>query len=140
MPLGRRISKDVAARMEADRGLAGTYRDRLGDATSAEAALRAAQAEGRPADEVKALDVAFDLALTAAIEAAQAAERVEMGPKTYAPEGQDGAARRAAEIAARKARARWSVRPWTDEIDRLRTARETHRLSYRAGRGVTAVA
>ncbi|MFC4907301.1 plectin [Actinomadura gamaensis] len=135
MPLGRRISKDVAARMEADRGLAGSYRDRLAAARAAEAELRAAQGEGRPADEVKALEIAFDRALTAAIEAAQAAERVEMGPKTYAPEG-DGAARRAAEIAARKARARWSVRPWTDEIDRLRTAREAHRLSYRAGRGV----
>ncbi|RMI34646.1 plectin [Actinomadura harenae] len=139
MPLGRRISKDVAARMEDDRRLAGSYRDRLADATAAEAALRTAQAEDRPADEVKALDVAFDRALTTALEAALAAERVEMGAKVYVSEGQDGTARRAAEIAERKARARWSVRPWTDEIDRLRTAREAHRLSYRAGRSVAAV-
>lgn len=139
MPLGRRISKDVAARMEDDRQLADSYQDRLADATAAEAALRAAQAEERPADEMKALDVAFDRALTAALEAALAAERVEMGPKVYVAEGQDGTARRAAEIAERKARARWTVRPWSEEITRLRTARETHRMSYRAGRGVAAV-
>ncbi|RFU38818.1 plectin [Actinomadura logoneensis] len=136
MPLGRRISKDVAARMEADRRLADSYRERLADASAAEAALRTAQGEGAPAHEVKALEIAFDQALTVALEAAQAAERVAMGPKVYVPEGQDGAARRAAEIAERKARARWSVRPWTDEVERLRTARETHRLSFRAGRGV----
>lgn len=139
MPLGRGISKDVAARMEEDRRLAGTYQDRLADATAAETALRTAQAEGRPAGEMKALDVAFDQALTVALEAALAAERVEMGPKVYVSEGQDATAHRAAEIAERKARARWTVRPWTEEADRLRTARETHRLSFRGGRGVAVV-
>jgi hypothetical protein len=63
-----------------------------------------------------------------------------MGPKTYAPEDakDSGKARRDAEIARRKAKARPSVRPWTDEVDRLRTAREAHRLGYRVGPGVAA--
>jgi hypothetical protein len=54
-----------------------------------------------------------------------------MGPKVYAVDTQDAKTRRTAEIAYRKAKARPAVRPWTDEVDRLRTAREAHRLSFR---------
>ncbi|MBA9005635.1 MULTISPECIES: plectin [Thermomonospora] len=142
MPLGRRMTKDVMERYAADQELAGTYRDRLADAVRAEDAFRRAQAEGaaRPTEELRALAVELDRALTEALRAAEAAERVAMGPKTYAPQdAKDPAkARRAAEIARRKAKARTSVRPWTDEVDRLRTAREAHRLTFRVGRGVAA--
>ncbi|MBT2212228.1 MULTISPECIES: plectin [Actinomadura] len=131
MPLGRRVSKDVAEPYEADQRLAADYPARLAAATEAERALRDAQGADTPAPEVRELVVAFDKALTAALAAAEAAERTEMGPKVYSTPAQDAATRRAAEIAYRKAKARPSVRPWTDEVDRLRTAREAHRLSFR---------
>ncbi|MER7546756.1 plectin [Actinomadura sp.] len=131
MPLGRRVSKDVAEPYEADRRLAAEYDDRLAAAGEAERALREAQAADAPFDELRELAAAFDKALTAVLAAAEAAERVAMGPKVYTTPGQDAEARRAAEIAYRKAKARPAVRPWTDEVDRLRTAREAHRLSFK---------
>ncbi|MBW8482793.1 plectin [Actinomadura parmotrematis] len=131
MPLGRRVSKDVAAPYEADRELAKDYRELLAAAGRAEGELRAAQEAGRPAAELHELSVAFDGALGEALAAAEAAERVEIGPKGYRTAGQDAKARRAAEIGRRKGLARPGVRPWSAEIDRLRTAREELRFSYR---------
>ncbi|WP_433323398.1 plectin [Spirillospora sp. CA-294931] len=131
MPLGRRVSKDVAELYEADQALAGVYRDRLAAASRAESDLRDAQARGEA--DIRALATAFDAALTEAVLAAEASERVAMGTKTYATDAQDAKTRRAAEIARRAAKAKPHVRPWTDEVDRLRTAREAHRLSFRAG-------
>ncbi|MGC4958268.1 plectin [Actinomadura citrea] len=131
MPLGRRVSKDVAEPYEADQRLAAEYDDRLAAAGDAERALRDAQAAGAAEPELRELTVAFDRAMTAVLAAAEAAERAAMGPKVYSTEAQDAKARRAAEIAYRKAKARPAVRPWTDEVDRLRTAREAHRLSFR---------
>ncbi|WP_067468363.1 plectin [Actinomadura macra] len=131
MPLGRRVTKDVAELYEADQRLADDYPGRLAAATEAERALRDAQGADTPERELRALTIAFDEALTGALTAAEAAERVAMGPKVYSTEAQDAKTHRAAEIAYRKAKARPSVRPWTDEVDRLRTAREAHRLSFR---------
>lgn len=131
MPLGRRVSKDVAELHEADRRLAAEYAERLAAANEAERALREAQGGAAAPAELQELTAAFDMALTEALAAAEAAERAEMGPKAYATDAQDAKAQRAAEIAARKAKATPSVRPWTDEVDRLRTARESHRLSFR---------
>jgi len=129
-------------RYAADRELAGTYRDRLAEAVRAEEEFRRVQARdaARPTEELRTLAVELDRALTEALRAAEAAERVAMGPKTYVPrDAKDPAkARRAAEIARRKAKARPEVRPWSDEVDRLRTAREAHRLSFRVGRGAAA--
>lgn len=138
MPLGRRVSKDVAEPYEADRRLADEYEARLAAAGEAERVLRDAQGEGVPEPELRELTVAFDRALTSALAAAEAAERVAMGPKAYSTDEQDAATRRAAEISARKAKARPSVRPWTDEVDRLRTAREAHRFGYRPRPGALA--
>ncbi|ACY97982.1 hypothetical protein [Thermomonospora curvata] len=142
MLLGRRVSKDVMERYAADQELAAAYRDKLAAATAAEDELRRARAEGaaRPGEELRALAVALDRALTEALRAAEAAERVAMGPKVYVPQdAKDPAkARREAEIARRKAKARPSVKPWTEEVNRLRTAREAHRLSYRVGPRVAA--
>ncbi|MES9543509.1 MULTISPECIES: plectin [unclassified Actinomadura] len=131
MPLGRRVSKDVAEPYEADQRLAGEYEDRLAAAGEAERALREAQASGAAEPELRELTIAFDEAMTAVLAAAEASERVAMGPKVYSTEAQDAKTRRAAEIAYRKAKARPAVRPWTEEVDRLRTAREAHRLSFR---------
>lgn len=129
MILGRKVSPEVAERHAADKELAARLRDRLAAAQDAQREFRAAQVERRPLDELRPLAVAYERALYAAIQAAEAAERVAMGPKTY--EYGDAKQRRAAQIAARKARAKPSVRPLTDEIDRLRSLREAHKLALR---------
>ncbi|TDC45973.1 plectin [Actinomadura sp. KC345] len=131
MPLGRRVSKDVAELYEADQRLAAEYEERLGAAGEAERALRDAQGAGTAEPRLRELTVAFDKAMTSVLAAAEASERVAMGTKVYSTDAQDARTRRAAEIAYRKAKARAAVRPWTDEVDRLRTAREAHRLSFR---------
>lgn len=141
MPFGRRVSKDVSERVAADRELADGYRERLAVAARAEDALQRARGErGTEAEELRRLAIELDQALTEALVAAEAAERVAMGPKTYPPAGgtESDKAHRDAEIARRRAKAKPAVRPWTQEVDRLRTAREAHRLSYRVGPGVAA--
>ncbi|TDC82118.1 plectin [Actinomadura sp. 7K507] len=131
MPLGRRVSKDVAELYEADQRLAGEYEGRLEAAGEAERALRDAQGADTSEPVLRELTAAFDRAMTSVLAAAEASERVAMGTKVYSTGEQDAKTRRAAEIAYRKAKARAAVRPWTDEVDRLRTAREAHRLSFR---------
>jgi hypothetical protein len=134
MSLGRTMSPEVAERYAADKKLAAGLRDRLADAQEAEGRLRSAQAEHRPFDDVRELAIAYDRALYDAIVAAEAAERVAMGPKCY--EHGDAAQRRSAQIAARRARAKPPVRPFTDEVDRLRTLREAHKLNFRTNPSV----
>lgn len=136
MSLGRKVSPEVADRLAAAKELAAGLRDRLAAAQEAEGRFRAAQAEHRPVEEIRALAVGYERALCAAIEAADAAEQVAMGPKTV--EHGDAKQRRAAQIAARKARAKPSVRPFTAEADRLRTLRETHKLNFRTSPSVAA--
>src|SRR6059036_3350095 len=116
MSLGRKVSKDVLELHEADQQLAGTLRDRLLDASEAEREFRAAQARTAPAAEQRELAIRFYKALTEALATAEAAERVAMGAKTYTTAEQDPKTRRAAEIAARKARATWAVRPFSEEV------------------------
>lgn len=129
MVLGRKVSPEVAELHAADKELAAELDDRLAAAQDAEREFVTAQAEGRALDRLRPLAVAYDRALYDAILAAEAAERVAMGPKTY--EHGDAKQRRAAQIAARKARAKPSVRPFSDEIDRLRSLREAHKLAVR---------
>lgn len=129
MVLGRKVSPEVAERYAADQELAAGLRDRLEAAQEAERELRAAQVAGRPADEQRTLATAYDAALKAAIDTAEAATRVEMGTATY-PHG-DAKEHRAAEIATRKAHAKPGVKPYLHEADRLRTLREQHKLSFR---------
>ncbi len=132
--MGRKMSPEVAERYAADKELAAGLGSRLAGAQEAEARLRAAQSERLAHEEVRPLAIDFERALHDAITAADAAERVAMGPKSY--EHGDAGERRTAQIAARRARAKPSVRPYTDEIDRLRTLRETHKLSFRTGPSV----
>jgi hypothetical protein len=125
MVFGRRVSADVAEQFAADQKLASTYSDKLAVVEATERELRRAQADGVSPAEQRVLAGRLEAELADAIRAAEAAERVAMGEGSY---GQD----RSAEIARRKARAKASVRPYTGEVDRLRTAREAHKMSYRA--------
>src|SRR3569833_492241 len=134
MSLGRKTSPEVTERYAADKELAAGLRDRLARAQEAEARLRSAQTERRPDEEVRLLAIGFARALADAIAAANAAERVAMGTKTY--EHGDARQRRTAQLAARRARAKPSVRPYADELDRLRTLREKHKLTFRTGPSV----
>jgi hypothetical protein len=127
----RKVSAQVAERYAADTELGAAYRQRLDAAESAERELRRAQAAGLPHSEVRDLAFAFDRALLSALGAADAARRAAMGTRAYVDPDADAGARRRAEIAARKARARADVRPWVAEVDRLRTLRERHRLTFR---------
>jgi hypothetical protein len=136
MSLGRKVSPEVAERYAADKELAAGLRDRLAAAQEAERRLHDAQAERRPFEELRPLAIGYERALYDAIVAAEAAERVAMGPKTY--EHGDAQQRRAAQIAARRARAKPSVRPFTEEVDRLRTLREEHKLTFRTSPSVAA--
>lgn len=129
MVLGRKVSPEVAELQAADEELAAEFHDRLAGAQDAEREFVTAQAAGRALDRLRPLAAAYDRALYDAILAAKAVERVAMGPKTY--EHGDAKQRRTAQIAARKARAKPSVRPYTNEIDRLRSLRETHKLALR---------
>jgi hypothetical protein len=138
MRLRRRVSQDSEERLAADRRLAARYDDLLARVGTVDRALRQAEGEGRPSAGTHALVVALDKALAEALLAAEAAERLAMGPATYPPADGSAAEVRAAEIARRKARATSAVRPWSDEVDRLRTAREKHRFSFRVGRDLTA--
>ncbi|GAA3191798.1 plectin [Actinocorallia longicatena] len=125
MAFGRRTSPEVAEQLAADEKLAATYQDRLAEVDAADGALRRAQADGATAAEQRTLAGDLELKMRTAIGVAEAAERVAMGSKTYGVS-------RASEIARRKARAKAAVRPYSEELDRLRTAREAHKLSYRA--------
>jgi hypothetical protein len=136
MNLGRKMSPEIAERYAGDKELAAGLRDRLAAAQEAERRLRAAQAGQRRVEELRPLAIAYERALFDAIKTAEAAERVAMGPKTY--EHGNAEQRRMAQIAARRARAKPSVRPFTDEVDRLRTLREEHKLTFRTGPSVAA--
>jgi hypothetical protein len=130
--MSRKPSARVAERHAADKELAAEYSTRLAAAEAAERALRRAQAGQRAYPEVLDLAFEFDRALLAVLVTAEAALRAEMGPPTYVDPGTDAPTRRRAEIAARKARARADVKPWVAEVERLRTLRERHRLTFRA--------
>jgi hypothetical protein len=136
MSLGRKVSPEVAERFAAAKELAAGLRDRLAAAQDAERRLRVAQAEGRPPEELRTLAIGYERALYDAIGAAGAAEQVAMGPKTI--EHGDAKQRRAAQIAARRARAKPAVRPFTEETERLRTLREEHKLTFRTGPSIAA--
>jgi hypothetical protein len=136
MSLGRKVSTEVAERYAADKELAAGLHDRLAAAQETERLLRAAQAEARPFGELRLLAIGYERALYDAVLAAEAAERKAMGPKTY--EHGDAKQRRAAQIAARRARAKPPVRPFTEEVDRLRTLREEHKLTFRTSPSVAA--
>ena len=102
----------------ADVALAARFAGLLDAARAAEQKFRRAQAERAPLAEQHALALGLDAALTAAMRAAYAAERAEIGPRGYDDR-----------IFRRKAKATSAVHAWTDEAERLLTLRESHRLT-----------
>jgi prophage DNA circulation protein len=112
------VSEQAAARFAEDTALAARFSELLSAAQEADQALRTAQAERAPLPEQRTLALALDTALTAAMRAAYAAQRVEIGPHGYDDR-----------IVRRKAKATPAVHAWTDEAERLLTLRETHRLT-----------
>jgi hypothetical protein len=111
-------SAEAEERYEADVALAGQQSELLGTARQAETAFR--QAQGRRAPEAELLRLAenLDTALTAAMRAAYAAQRAEIGPLGYDDR-----------IVRRKAMATPRVHALTAEAEHLLTLRETHRLN-----------
>ncbi len=90
----------------------------LDAAHEAESQLRQAQARRAPKAEIRRLAEDLDAALTAAMLAAYAAQRAEIGPRGYEDR-----------IYRRKAKATPRVHALTAEAERLLTLRETHRLN-----------
>lgn len=105
-------------RYEADAALAAQRAELLDAADEAETRLRRAQARRAPAGELHRLALDLDTALTAAMRAAYAAERAEIGPRGYDDR-----------IYRRKAMAKPRVHALTAEAEHLLTLRETHRLN-----------
>ena len=102
----------------ADVALAARRAELLGAAGEAESQFRDAQARRAPDPELRRLALELDSALTAAMHAAFAAQRAEIGPYGYDDR-----------IYRRKARAKPRVHALTAEAERLLTLRETHRLN-----------
>jgi hypothetical protein len=114
-----KASQEAADKHAADVALA-TNRGQLVDkAREADIAFRAAEASRAPVTELHRLATELDAALTAAMHAAYAAQRAEIGPRGYEDR-----------IFARKAKAKPAVRVFTAEAERLLTLRENHRLNH----------
>jgi hypothetical protein len=112
------VSQEALEKRAADVALAAQFDDLFAQASSAEKALRDAQAAGASEADLNRLGKRLDVALTAVMRAAFAAQRAEIGPRGYDDR-----------IYRRKAMATSKVRPWTMEAQRLLTLRETHRLT-----------
>jgi hypothetical protein len=91
----------------------------LDEARTADRALREAEARRAPVADLHRLGMELDAALTAAMRAAYAAQRAEMGPRGYEDR-----------IYFRKAKARPAVHALTAEAERLLTLRENHRMNH----------
>jgi len=114
-----KASQEAADKHAADVALA-TDRGTLVDkAREADIAFRAAEARRAPVTELHRLAKDLDAALTAAMHAAYAAQRAEIGPRGYEDR-----------IYLRKAKAKPAVRVLTAEAERLLTLRENHRLNH----------
>jgi hypothetical protein len=111
-------SSDAEQLYKADVALAARRAELLDAAGEAETQLRAAQARHAPDAELRRLALNLDTALTAAMHAAYAAQRAEIGPRGYDDR-----------IFRRKAKAKPRVHALTAEAEHLLTLRETHRLN-----------
>ena len=111
-------STEAESRHKADVELSGRRDELLAAAAAAESRFRQAQASHAPYAEVRSSALELDAALTAAVRAAYAAQRVEIGVRGYDDR-----------IFRRKAMATPGVKTLTAEAERLLTLRETHRLN-----------
>jgi len=111
-------SQEAEQKFAADQALAARFDELLAGARSAEQEMRDAQTGHAPLTEQYRLAKGLDAALTDAMRAAYAAERVAIGPLGYDDR-----------IYRRKARATSPVRVWSAEAERLLTLRESHQLT-----------
>jgi hypothetical protein len=114
-----KASQEAAEKHAADVAAAAERGKLLDEARAADKALREAEARRAPVTELHRLAMELDAALTAAMRAAYAAQRAEIGPRGYEDR-----------IYARKARAKPAVRTLTAEAERLLTLRENHRMNH----------
>jgi hypothetical protein len=111
-------SSEAEQQYKADAELAGRRGELLDAAREAESRFREAQDRRAPEAEVRRLAEDLDAALTAAMHAAYAAQRAEIGPRGYDDR-----------IYRRKAKATPRVHALTAQAEHLLTLRETHRLN-----------
>jgi hypothetical protein len=111
-------SSEARQRYEVDVALAARRTELLDAAREAEHRLRQAQARRAPEAELRRLAEDLDTTLTAAMRAAYAAQRAEIGPIGYDDR-----------IYRRKKMATSRVHALTAEAEHLLTLRETHRLN-----------
>jgi hypothetical protein len=117
--MGRqKLSGEAEQQYKTEVALAGRRDELLAAATEAESRFRQAEARNAPSADVRRLALDLDAALTAAVRAAYAAQRVEIGPRGFDDR-----------IFRRKAMAKPKVHALTAEAERLLTLRETHRLN-----------
>jgi hypothetical protein len=114
----QQVSEEAQRRHHADVELAGQRESLLAAAQAADAAYRAARLSRAPVTEVHLRAVELDAALSAAVRAAYAAQRAEMGPRGYDDR-----------IYRRKAMATPAVHALTAQAEHLLSLRETHRLN-----------
>jgi hypothetical protein len=119
MPGTYKASQEAADKHAADAALAAQRGKLLDAARAADIAFREGEASHAPVTEVHRLAKELDAALTAAMQAAYAAQRAEIGPRGYEDR-----------IFYRKAKARPAIRVITAEAERLLTLRENHRLNH----------
>ncbi len=111
-------SSEAEQRYSEDVALANRRDEILAAAAEAESQFRQAQARNAPRGEVRRLALDFDAALTDAVRAAYAAQRVAIGPRGFDDR-----------IFRRKAMATPKVHALTAQAERLLTLRESHRLN-----------
>jgi hypothetical protein len=119
MPGSYKASQEAADKHAADATLAAERGKLLDAARAADTALREAEARRAPVTELHRLAKELDAALTAAMLAAYAAQRAEIGPRGYEDR-----------IYLRKARAKPEIRALTAQAERLLTLRENHRMNH----------
>jgi hypothetical protein len=114
-----KASQEAADKYAADVAAAAERGKLLDAARAADVALREAEARRTPVTELHRLAMELDAALTAAMHAAYAAQRAEIGPRGYEDR-----------IYLRKARAKPEIRALTAQAERLLTLRENHRMNH----------
>src|SRR6516162_7054908 len=114
-----KASQEAAEKYAADVAAAAERGKLLDAARAADKALREAEARRAPGSELHRLAKELDAALTAAMRAAYAAQRAEIGPRGYDDR-----------IYLRKAKAKPAIRALTAEAERLLTLRENHRMNH----------
>ncbi|CAL9604323.1 hypothetical protein SUDANB121_05516 [Nocardiopsis dassonvillei] len=117
MGLGGRGTAQARESLTADRERAARLDGLLREVADAQAALEDARTSGASAEELHERGLVLDTALTEAMRAAYARERVLVGERGYRDR-----------LYRRKRLARPEVRVATEVAERLLTAREAHRL------------